>query len=168
LIHFYKRYCPQSMENLRWLARLSKNLVLGSCVAYTFTHNVCDFWLLSEKSMEPTLLDGQIVLSLCVGSPLLNIEDIKRGDVVIARSPTSPTDIVCKRVVGLPGDRLDSWDTVPKGQAWLEGDNSSVSRDSRVYGPVPLGLLQGKVIARVWPLNFGQTTRLNNTPTEVE
>jgi mitochondrial inner membrane protease subunit 1 len=26
-----------------------------------------------------------------------------------------------------------------------------VSRDSRIYGPVPLALIKGKVVARVWP-----------------
>ncbi len=33
---------------------------------------------------------------------------------------------------------------IPKGQVWLAGDNEANSRDSRVYGPVPLGLLQGR------------------------
>jgi len=51
------------MENLRWLSRLSKKLVLFSCVAYTVKDNVGDLWILSEKSMEPTLLDGQVLLS---------------------------------------------------------------------------------------------------------
>lgn len=31
------------------------------------------------------------------------------------------------------------------------GDNRSVSRDSRTYGPVPLALIKGKVVAKVWP-----------------
>lgn len=42
---------------------------------------------------------------------------------------------------------------VPKGHVWLEGDNSDDSLDSRVYGPVPMGLIQSRVFARVWPLN---------------
>lgn len=31
------------------------------------------------------------------------------------------------------------------------GDNLPESRDSRTYGPVPLALIKGKVIAKVWP-----------------
>jgi inner membrane protease subunit 1 len=40
---------------------------------------------------------------------------------------------------------------VPKGHIWVEGDNPDWSKDSRLYGPIAKGLVQGKVIARVWP-----------------
>ena len=40
---------------------------------------------------------------------------------------------------------------VPEGHCWLLGDNLPFSRDSRFYGAVPLALIKGKVIARVWP-----------------
>jgi inner membrane protease subunit 1 len=40
---------------------------------------------------------------------------------------------------------------VPEGHCWLLGDNLPASRDSRAYGPVPLALVKGKVVARVWP-----------------
>ena len=38
---------------------------------------------------------------------------------------------------------------VPAGHVWLEGDNPSNSLDSRYYGPVPLALLQGRIVAKV-------------------
>lgn len=40
---------------------------------------------------------------------------------------------------------------VPEGHCWLLGDNLAESRDSRTYGPLPLALIKGKVIARVLP-----------------
>ena len=40
---------------------------------------------------------------------------------------------------------------VPEGHCWILGDNLSESRDSRVFGPLPLALIKGKVVARVLP-----------------
>lgn len=39
--------------------------------------------------------------------------------------------------------------TVPTGHVWLSGDNLANSIDSRRYGPVPMGCIKGKVIAKV-------------------
>ncbi|TKY89445.1 hypothetical protein EX895_001976 [Sporisorium graminicola] len=41
--------------------------------------------------------------------------------------------------------------TVPLGHVWLAGENMANSTDSRHYGPVPLGMVRGKVLARVYP-----------------
>ena len=38
---------------------------------------------------------------------------------------------------------------VPPGHVWLQGDNVTASRDSRLYGPVPLGLVKYRVAYRV-------------------
>lgn len=36
---------------------------------------------------------------------------------------------------------------------WVTGDNLPFSRDSREYGPVPLGLVTGRAIGRwYWPI----------------
>ena len=42
---------------------------------------------------------------------------------------------------------------MPEGHCWLLGDNLQESRDSRTYGPLPMALVRGKVIARIWPLS---------------
>ncbi|RKO91280.1 peptidase S24/S26A/S26B/S26C [Blyttiomyces helicus] len=81
------------------------------------------------------------------------------GDVVVAVSPTGPGKTICKRVLGMPGDRIcidptvadRRFLTVPPGHVWLQGDNFSNSTDSRAYGPVPMGLLRGRVLCKVWP-----------------
>ena len=55
---------------------------------------------------------------------------------------------------GLPGNtiNLNGYDyEIPKGQMWLEGDNKSKSLDSRVFGPVAIGLLEGLVFCRLSP-----------------
>ncbi|TSM20269.1 Mitochondrial inner membrane protease subunit 1 [Bagarius yarrelli] len=40
---------------------------------------------------------------------------------------------------------------VPRGHVWLEGDNLQNSTDSRSYGPVPYGLIRGRVCFKLWP-----------------
>ncbi|KXJ23196.1 Mitochondrial inner membrane protease subunit 1 [Exaiptasia diaphana] len=55
------------------------------------------------------------------------------------------------------GPDEDDYIKVPKGHVWLLGDNPDDSRDSRDYGPVPYGLITGRVCFKVWPLSeFGR------------
>lgn len=141
--------------------------------------------------MEPTLYTDDVLMTDCI-TPRLN--KIDTGDIIIARLPSKPQTLICKRVVGLPGDRI-IWSNpneyhkhksinvtqlreeneritakeaqrladkfkvkfnmreaiVPPGHFWIEGDNSDNSGDSRHYGAIPQGLVQSRVIARIWP-----------------
>lgn len=38
---------------------------------------------------------------------------------------------------------------VPRGHVWIEGDNKEGSKDSRIYGPVPYGLIQYRLLKEV-------------------
>lgn len=49
-----------------------------------------------------------------------------------------------------PGGRV----RVPAGHVWVQGDNKAKSHDSRHYGVVPVGLIEGKVSIRLWPLDW--------------
>lgn len=53
--------------------------------------------------MEPNIRNHDILLTEHI-SPRLG--KVGRGDIVIAKSPTNPTQFICKRVVALPGDHL--------------------------------------------------------------
>lgn len=122
-------------------------------------------------SMLPTIgRSGDVVLMWSTANGWIGPH---RGDVVICASPTDPTSTVCKRVHGMPGDvvrwrRLPGMPPpgegavrgreaseevlqVPRGQVWLQGDNSADSCDSRYYGPVPISLVRGIVFLKVWP-----------------
>lgn len=118
--------------------------------------------------MYPTLsLSGDLILN----SPLaLALRPIERGMLVTAVSPLNPAHQVLKRVVGLGGDTVmvdpsgergeaDQWVKVPKGSVWLAGDNASNSIDSRDYGPVPVGLVKGVVVAKVSARGPGASRR---------
>ena len=117
-------------------------------------------------SMKPTLTTaGDIVLLWPAPMVRLLHGGPQRGDVVISTSPVDPSQSVCKRVVGMPGDTVrvpaSPWAmrdsdapgrevVVPRGQVWLHGDNQSDSTDSRHYGAVPIALIQGVVFARIY------------------
>ena len=106
--------------------------------------------------METTLSNGQIVLVKPVGNRGIFTEFIKLfvvtfgyttisvGDIVIAKNPSHPQENICKRVRGLEGDLIPAQyqvfhQHVPAGSVWVEGDNSTDSRDSRNFGPLPIG-----------------------------
>ena len=60
-------------------------------------------------------------------------------------------------ISALPGDTINYQKrdiVIPEGQFWLEGDNKKLSKDSREYGAVPIGLLEGVVAFRVWPYSW--------------
>ncbi|XP_009121997.1 mitochondrial inner membrane protease subunit 1 isoform X2 [Brassica rapa] len=117
----------------------------------------------SRPSMLPTLnLTGDVILAEHLSH---RFGKIGLGDIVLVRSPTDPTRMVTKRILGLEGHRLSfSADplvgdgsvsvVVPKGHVWIQGDNLYASTDSRNFGPVPYSLIEGKALLRVWPPRF--------------
>lgn len=89
---------------------------------------------------------------------------IKAGDLVTFDHPVRGQRYPSiKRVIGMPGDFVLR-DTplpagspassaqvmiqVPEGHVYIAGDNVEWSRDSRHYGPLPMALVKGKVLAK--------------------
>jgi len=77
------------------------------------------FWVepfkIPSGSMKPTLLVGDFILVNkytygirlpVVNRKVLDVDPVRRGDVVVFRYPTDPTVDYIKRVVGLPGDKI--------------------------------------------------------------
>ncbi len=95
----------------------------------------------AERSMEPALRPGDWLLvrrGLRAGRP----PRIRPGQMVIARHPGRPELLLVKRA-GRRG--ADGW--------WLESDNPGAGAvDSRAFGAVPPGLIEGRVMVRYWPL----------------
>lgn len=123
-------------------------------------------------SMTPTLRDGQWVL---LRPRFLRRHRLQRGDVVVLRQLEPPWGWIVKRVAGLPGEEivldgprlyadgrllaeLPPTPPAPRREWWngpdeyfLLGDNPTHSRDSRAFGPAPIGRIAGRVWLRIWP-----------------
>lgn len=71
---------------------------------------------------------------------------LKQDDIIVATQPVDPNVTVCKRIKFVAGDTAYGM-RVPENHVWLEGDNAEQSFDSRKHGPVPLHLIQGRVLS---------------------
>ncbi|KAK6465497.1 peptidase S24/S26A/S26B/S26C [Scheffersomyces coipomensis] len=137
-------------------------------VLYSFTNHVYQPYQIEGSSMSPTFnpkLDttsNDIVLVQKFN--LKSINSLNRGDIIMFRSPNNPEKILTKRILGIQGDIINaksppypkSQTKIPRNHVWVEGDNSFHSIDSNNFGPISQGLVIGKVIYILWPLNrFG-------------
>ncbi|KAM7467985.1 hypothetical protein LguiB_015547 [Lonicera macranthoides] len=118
--------------------------VLGHSMSPTFNPH-------SSTSMGSLTDDYVLVEKFC-----LEKYKFSQGDVVIFCSPSDHKRRNIKRITGLPGDWIRTPSTydaskIPEGHCWVEGDNSASSFDSRSYGPIPLGLIQGRATHIIWP-----------------
>ncbi|KAK6357066.1 hypothetical protein TWF718_001393 [Orbilia javanica] len=144
----------------RWRRALT-SLVIGIKLL-AFTHLVVSkVFIISQcegPSMLPTLpTSGSVV----VNNLYSRGRGIKVGDLIAAHRPDDMDVLLLKRVIGMPGDYVVTdpmaagkgeetmMVRVPEGHCWIAGDNLSHSIDSRFYGPVPLALVMGKVVAQV-------------------
>lgn len=128
------------------------------------------------QSMEPNLHTNE---RLVIEKLSYHFHGPQRGDVVVLHDPGGSPELLIKRVVGLPGERITiangtvfvdgapiaepyldqetqgggrSW-IVPPFMVFVMGDNRSASRDSRIFGPVALDQILGRALFRYWPLS---------------
>lgn len=123
--------------------------------------------VLTGIAMSPTLNSSGLTEPAAVESFLLRsiprpkaYRSIFDGDVVAFSSPLSSTKeadhVMVRRVAALEGDEMVSDDpdcepfTIPKDHAWVLADNEKLEPkeaiDSRVFGPIPMQSILGRVI----------------------
>lgn len=131
-----------------------------------------DTYIITNKSMQPTLDEGDEIL-LIKKNFIFN--GIKNFDIIVFRRGENN---LVKRVIGCEGDRIEIIDgelylnndlikyeyyifdeednaiyTIGKNQYFVLGDNVSVSEDSRSFGLINGGNIIGQVILIFSPKN---------------
>lgn len=102
-----------------------------------------------SPSMVDTLEIGDRVL---VNRVVYHLRDVEHRDVIVFRYPQNRDVVFIKRVVGLPGDRLQAKD----GKLWVNGepqDEPYVHKTDGVTDPTePMGAIAGTTMAHPWSL----------------
>ncbi len=161
-------------EIISWIKLIASAFI----IAFVLKSYIFQIALVNQISMEPTLVEGQVLIidkaSYLLGNP-------KRGDIVILRDELERKYLI-KRAIGLPGEHVEVKDQqvhingealepdyteapteaagtsvydIPAGKYFVLGDNRMHSRDSRsdTVGLVDRKNIVGKAVFRIWPLN---------------
>jgi len=165
-----------------------ESIVITAIIALFATTYVIQAFKIPTGSMESNLLIGdhllvnKYVYGIQSGflSKIFPYKEPKRGDIIVFKYPNSPEVAYVKRLMGLPGEKLElightlyingqaltenytqymqpgsineRWGPyyVPEGQYFAMGDNRDNSQDSRYWGFVPRDYILGKPLIVYW------------------
>lgn len=133
-------------------------IIISMLIAFVLNKFVIANAFIPSGSMESTIMTGDRVIGLRL-SYLLSSP--KRGDIVIFKFPDDESKLYIKRIIGLPGDKVEIRDglvyindssepldepylsvtprgnfgpyQVPEDSYFMLGDNRNVSKDSRYW-----------------------------------
>src|SRR5579884_3408719 len=160
---------------LHWLRDLTLSVVVAMMVILFLYQPV----KVEGTSMMPALVDQErIFINKFVYR--FPFGQIHRGDMVVFWFPHDQTKSYIKRVIGMPGDRIEidngavivngqrlneayvppdyrddlsmPPETVPPDEYFVLGDHRKSSNDSRMWGTVPRRFIYGRAVFVYWPL----------------
>jgi signal peptidase I len=164
---------------------LNPSSMVAKNIALYIRQNVVQAFKIPTKTMSPTLLKGDLILT---DKAIYQKEAPKRGDIIVFIYPGDTKKMLVKRLVGLPGETIEIKNgsllinglvadeppftdkfyynrgnytkegqlvKIPTDNYFVLGDNSASSQDSRYFGFVPKKYLIGKAYKIYYP--FGRS-----------
>ena len=166
---------PGVLSEIRWWVRDIFFAVGTAILIVVFLYQPVK---VEGTSMLPELRDQERIF---VNKFLYRFESINRKDIVVFWYPKDPSKSYIKRIIGMPGDRVEIIDGkvyvneqllpepyvdpefidhrsfpavfVEPGHYFVLGDHRNQSNDSRMWGLVPVRYIYGKAVFRYWPVN---------------
>lgn len=162
-------------QNVVWTAfRDLAETILLTLVIFFLVRMGVENYKVEGQSMEPNLHSGQYLI---VDKISYKFRQPERGDIIIFKAPQSPDRNFVKRVIGLPGEKVEirrgqvfindrllyepyidarwgyNWGpaTVGANEYFVLGDNRNNSSDSHSWGMLPKANIIGKAWFCYWP-----------------
>ncbi|KAI1173693.1 LexA/Signal peptidase [Nemania sp. FL0916] len=142
------------LAHVVWAYGISIDAGWGPSMLPTFL--VFNDWFVTDKRFRRgrgVQVGDCVVYSIPVEPP--GQEGVKRvlgmpGDYVLLNSPPMSPGRAAYEGIGIGRTAAGTEDMiqVPKGHCYVVGDNLPWSRDSRDFGPIPMALIKGKVVAK--------------------
>ena len=172
-----RRRSNGARQAIEWALLIAGALIIALIIK-TFLFQA---FYIPSASMDPTLKVHDRVL---VNKLSYHLHPVHRGDIIVFKAPpqerTAQIKDLVKRVVGLPGDKIQGRDgqvyindrllkepylpkgtrtedlpakVIPAGHYFMMGDNRGASSDSRVFGPITRSAIIGRAFVKMWPWN---------------
>ncbi len=172
---------------VKWLRESLETILPAILIAILINLLLAQPTRVHGLSMEPSLHTDQ---RLVVEKISYRLHGPRRGDIVVFSMPDQSSELLIKRVIGLPGETVEIQSgrvyingtpldepyldqetrgrfgptIVPPLRVFVLGDNRNFSNDSRAFGVVPIQDILGRAWLSYWPLRDVGILDLSYTP----
>ena len=162
---------------LLFVWEILKIVIIALVIVIPIRYFLFQPFIVKGQSMEPNFEDSNYLI---VDELSYRFRDPQRGEVVVFRYPRNVSQRFIKRIIGLPGEKIEieagvvmvngkildeskylllgvqtSGDiqiSLDENEYFVLGDNRISSFDSRQWGTLPRKNIIGRVYFRAWPI----------------